>query len=126
MPIQAPLKDGNAEHPVADVWRPVIREIVKALVDGDYSRIGGIPSVAPPEKKTVDQIREYIEDFGETLVELPDDTWSSSVSQWMGTYWAVLVDLWTLESGGSDLALSLRVYEAGAGFRLEITSVHVP
>lgn len=126
MQVQVPLKDGNAEHPVADVWRPVIREIVKALVDGDYRRIAGMASVAAPAQKTVDQIRAYVADFGETLVELPDETWSSSVSQWMGTYWAVLVDLWTLESGRSDLALSLRVYEAGTGFRVEITSVHVP
>jgi hypothetical protein len=44
----------------------------------------------------------------------------------MRTYWDVLVDLWTVESGRSDLALILRVYESEEEFRFEIESVHVP
>lgn len=86
----------------------------------------GIPSVASPSKATADQIRTYIADFGGTLAELPDEAWGSSVSQWMETHWEVLVDLWTVESGKSDLVLYLRVFEAGTGFRFEIDSLHVP
>lgn len=50
----------------------------------------------------------------------------SSVSQWMGTHWEVLVDLWTIESGRSDLVLTVFVLETTDGFRFEIDSVHVP
>lgn len=71
-------------------------------------------------------MRTYIATFGESLVGVPDESWSSSVAQWMGTYWEVLVDLWTQESGRSDLVLSLSVYEAEGGFRFEIGSLHVP
>jgi len=41
-------------------------------------------------------------------------------------YWDVVVDLWTAESGCSDLALFVRVFEEKDGFRMEIHSVHVP
>jgi hypothetical protein len=126
MPNQEPLKDENGAHPVADSWRPVIREIVKAFAEGDYELTRGIPSVVAPSAETVKQARTYVANFGERLAELPDEAWESSVSQWMETHWEIIVDLWTLESGRSDLVLDLRVYEAGAGFRFEIDSVYVP
>jgi hypothetical protein len=60
---------------------------------------------------TAEQIRRYLADYGCTLVELPEDTWQTSVSQWMETHWEVLVDLWTAEEGRSDLVLAGRVVE---------------
>ena len=121
-----PVKDKNAAYPIADTWRPQLREIVKALAEGDYDISRGISSVTPPSKATADQIRTYIADFGEALADLPDEAWDSSVSQWIGTHWDVLVDLWTVESGRSDLVLNLRVFETNTGFRFEIDSLHVP
>ncbi|AKU94643.1 hypothetical protein AKJ09_01307 [Labilithrix luteola] len=44
----------------------------------------------------------------------------------MGTYWQVLIDLWTIESGASDLVLDAWVFETEDGFRFEINSVYVP
>ena len=87
---QEPVKDEDAAHPLASVWRPRLRDVVNALVQGR------------------------------------DDTWSTSVAQWMGNHWVVLVDLWTVESGKSDLVLSARAFEGEDGFRFEIDSVHVP
>jgi hypothetical protein len=121
-----PVKDEDRAHPVADAWRAQLREIVQALAERDYGLSRGIPCVAPASTATADQIRAYITDFGEALVDLPDETWNSSVSQWMGTHWHVLVDLWTVESGRSDLVLNVHVFEAEKGFRFEIDSVHVP
>lgn len=123
---QEPVKDEDGAHPIANAWKPALREIIKAFVEGDYELTRGIPSVAPVSKATADQIRMYIADYGETLAELPDETWGSSVSQWMGTHWDVLVDLWTVESGESDMVLSARVFEVDESFRIEIDSVHVP
>ncbi len=126
MQTQQPVKDLDGQHPVADIWRLVIRDVVKAFAEGDYDLARGIASVAPPSKATADHARAYVEDYGETLAELPDETWGTSVSQWMGTHWEVLVDLWTLESGSSDLVLHLRVREAAGGFRFEIVLLYVP
>ena len=120
------IKDEEAAHPVATAWRPAIRGVVKALANKDYELKDPLEGVAPVAPTVAAQITEYIEDYGETIIDLPEATWSTSVSQWMGDHWQVLVDLWTAESGESDLVLNLRVFEVGEGFRMEIESVHVP
>jgi hypothetical protein len=121
-----PYKDENASHPVATAWRAPLRAIVHALAEGDYALDGGVNSVAPVSAGVADQMRSHIADYGETLVELPDDAWESSVSQWMRSHWDVLVDLWTVESGASDLVLCVRIFEDGVGFRIEVDSIRVP
>ena len=123
---QEPVKDENTAHPIASAWRATLRDIVEAFVQGDYALARGLHSVAPVSPATAEQIRRYIADYGETLVELPDETWETSVSQWMGTHWEVLIDLWTIESGESDMVLSARVFAMEDGFQIEIDSVHVP
>jgi hypothetical protein len=77
-----------------------------------------------PEDAT--RILRNVAQYGETLVELPDDTWRTSVSQWMELYWEVIVDLWTSESGGSDLVMHVKVCEAVDAFRFELHDVYVP
>ena len=120
------VKDENAEHPVASAWRPTLCEIVKAFVRGDYALKRQVPSVAPVSAETARQIERYVAAYGETLCELPDETWSTSVAQWMGSHWDVLVDLWTVESGCSDMVLDARVSETHDGFSVEIHLVYVP
>jgi hypothetical protein len=120
-----PEKDMTAAHAIATAWREPVRGIVAAFVAHDFSLLAGVPSVEPPTQRVADQVRQYLADYPETLVELPDEAWSTSVAQWMGTHWEALVDLWT-ESGLSDLVLALRVFEADAGFRFEIDGVYVP
>ena len=117
-------KDLNAPISIPAAWRPVLRGIVERLVHRDYS-IQGIPSVDVSEPIAT-QIEEYVADYGETLLELPDESWGSSVAQWMESYWDALVDLWTPESGESDLVLAVRVFEEGDGFRFEVHGVYVP
>ena len=121
-----PIKDENKAHPIAGAWRPTIRAIAGALAEGDWALSRGIPDVAPLSADDADRIRRYVAAYGETLTELSEETWDSSVSQWMETHWEVIVDLWTIESGRSDLVLSMSVFETGDGFRYEIHSVHVP
>ena len=121
-----PLKDPSHEHPIADDWRPTIREIVRAFAEGDYELARGVRAVTPPSTAKAERMREYVADYGETLTELPDETWKSSVTQWMAVRWDAMVDLWTVESGRSDLALYFRVFEVEDGFRFEIASLHVP
>jgi len=121
-----PQKDETQVHPVPSAWRETFRDIAKALARGDYNLAAGVASVAAVSSPIADQMRSYVADYGETLTELPDESWNNSISQWMGTHWDVLVDLWTKESGASDLVMSARVFEVDDGFRFEIDSVHVP
>ena len=44
----------------------------------------------------------------------------------MGSYWEVLVDLHTLESGCSDMVLHGRMCEREGGLRFEVHLVYVP
>ncbi len=80
--------------------------------------------VVSPEQRA--RMADSIADYGAHLVELPEACWASSVCQWMGGYWDVLVDLFTEEEGRSDLVLSLRVREGGGEYLFEVMSVHVP
>lgn len=122
----AVTKDSEHERPVPTAWRPIIREIVRALSEGDYRLSRGIEAVALRDSETAEEIRSYVEDYGETLDALPEMSWESSIAQWEDPHWEVLVDLWTVESGDSDMVLFLRVDEAGSGFRYLVKAVYVP
>ena len=124
--IAAALKDENAAHPVAAAWRPILCEVVRAFVRGDYVLSRAPSGVDTVPKDLADQMRACVADYGATLVELPDDTWEASCAQWMGGHWDVLVDLWTKEKGRSDLVLGLRVAESDAQLRFTVQFVHVP
>ena len=120
------IKDQDAAHPLSAAWRPVFREIVHALVEGDYSLSRNIPQVRRIEPQTANQMRAYVESYGATLVDLPDESWKTSVAQWMDTHWEVVLDLWTAEEGSSDLALQARVFEVADSFEIEVGCVLVP
>ena len=120
------LKDPDAEHPIAGAWRPILREVVRCLAQGDYQLRQGVHCVEPVTVATAEQIRNYLAEYGATLIALPDDTWRTSVAQWMETHWEILVDLWTAEEGRSDLVLAGNVIETSAGPRLTVYMVHVP
>ncbi len=124
--VVLPLKDEEEQQPIPTAWRPVLREIVGAFVERDYRLTKGVECVLPVSAKTAKQIKEYIDDYGETLVALPEKTWTSSICMWMGQRWEVLVDLWTKGEGRSDLVLSALVSETKDGFQIKIEMVYVP
>lgn len=124
-PIQ-PNSDPDQAHPVPICWRSTVEAIVKTLADGDFDRLGSIPGMVEVDDSTQSQVRDYIADYGEALAPLQPETWASSVVQWYGPHWQVLVDLWTVESGESDMVLDLRVTESGDGYEFEIHAVYVP
>jgi hypothetical protein len=122
----APIKDEKAAYPIAAEWRATFAEIAHAFVEGDYLLSRDIPHVREVSDETAGQIREYIAEYGATLIDLPADAWQTSCAQWMGMHWDVLVDLWTAEEGRSDMVLDAQVFETDRGFEVEVHSVHVP
>ncbi len=119
-------KDEDNERPIPSAWRPVFRDVVNAFVRQDYILSSDIPGVAAVSDSTAKQIRDYIQEYGETLAELPDETWDTSICIWMGDRWDALVDLWTISEGRSDLTLSTKVTESDNGFVFHIYMVYVP
>jgi hypothetical protein len=120
------VKDPDAQHAIAGTWRPMLREVLRRFVAGDYALSQGVPGVEPISTATAEQIRRYLAEYGATLIELPDDTWQTSVAQWTGTRWDILVDLWTADEGRSDLVLGGKVVETPNGPRLSVHMVYVP
>lgn len=117
------VKDGRGQRPVPNEWRPTIRAIVHALLSTDDTAIS-IPNVLPVPSEQRVRMSGNINDYGANLIELPEETWETSVCQWMGAY--ALIDLFTLEEGRSDLALSVRVKDVDGQYRFEVMSIHVP
>jgi hypothetical protein len=120
------LKDGQRAHPVASAWRPAFRSIVDSLAKADFAIQTTASGVDALTAAKVKQIGDYLAQYGESLVALPEEAWKTSVCQWMGGHWEVLVDLWTRESGASDLVLAARVFEHGASYRIAVHAVYVP
>lgn len=104
----------------------MLREVVKRFADRDYGLEQGVDGVEPVSLETAEHIRSSVEAYGATLVELPEDAWRTSVSQWYGVHWDILVDLWTAEEGPSDLVLAGKITESEFGPRLSIHMVYVP
>ena len=123
---QPAVKDEDAAHPLATEWRHPLTMFVNAIARGDSAAAATVPSIVPITPELEGRIQKYVALYGETLTDLPEETWSTSQAQWMGDHWDVIVDLWTVESGASDLALHGRVFEVDGGFRIIIDSVHVP
>jgi hypothetical protein len=123
--IVLPVK-GDADGPIATEWRPVLQDIVHALVKGDYALSGCGGNVRLGTADAAAQIQTYVAEYGATLVDLPDATWTTSIAQWTGSHWDVFVDLWTAEEGRSDMVLDVRVFEGEPEMQFEVNLVYVP
>jgi hypothetical protein len=123
---EVPALKSEAGAPIPTSWRETLCGIVEAFVAGDYRLSKGVANVAPVSAETASRICKYLQDYGATLVALPDATWGSSVCIWYGDHWDALVDLWTQEEGESDLVLRVRVSEATPGCHILIHLVYVP
>lgn len=119
-------KDEEKQQPIPSAWRQTICEIVEAFKRGDFQLSNSVTGVRQLSLKDAERIERNIEKYGAHLTSLPADTWETSVCQWMRGYWNALIDLYTFEEGASDLALSVRVYEAVEGYEFQIESVYVP
>ena len=116
----------DIELAIPTIWRPIFSNIVNSFVEHDFGIRTGMRGVAPISNETAKQIEEYIDDYGETLIELSENTWDSSVCMWMGNRWDVLIDLWTEREGHSDLVLNAQVTEVGTDYLVSIYMVYVP
>lgn len=122
----APIKKNeHHEEPVPSEWRKTFGEMVDALREGNL-QFRGIARVEPVDGATADIIDYQISEYGGTIAPLPEETWRTSVCQWQLTHWEVLVDLFTVEDGRSDLVLDVRVYEDDGGFIFRPYLVYVP
>jgi hypothetical protein len=120
------VKDGSMQQSIPTAWRLPFKNVVSAFARGDYCLSSEVLGVSNISAEVAAHIRDTIQSYGATLIELPEETWESSVCMWYGTYWDALVDLWTQEEGRSDLVLNVRVTESSSGFSVKVYMVYVP
>lgn len=118
------IRDERAQRSIPTEWRATIGAIVDGLISGDSGPMS-IPNVGVVSSERRARIADNIDDYGAQPVASLEESWDTSVCQWMGGYWDALIDLFT-EEGRSDLVLSLRVKEEGGYYLFEVMSVHVP
>lgn len=118
-------KNYTVQKPIPTIWRRTLVEIVEAIRLNDYELLDSTSQVRKLASSDANRIKKNINDYGCHLATLPENAWQNSICQWMIDYWDVLVDLYTVEEGESDLSLFIRVFEKGDAFEFEIMSVHV-
>ena len=123
--IVSVVKDEGKQRLVPSIWRATFFNIVEVLKSGDLAHqdVAGVDPISLEEAR---RIAINIENYGAHITTLSEETWKTSVCQWMGGHWNVLIDLFTIEEGASDLVLEVKVREDGAGYSFEIHSVYVP
>lgn len=120
-------KDAEKQQPIPTAWRPTLSAIVEAVRANDFRRVGDIPQVAALNERMAASIKGNILEYGAHLVSVPEASWETSCCQWMDGYWDLMVDLFTVEEGASDLVLAVRVRESAAsGYLFEVHGVYVP
>jgi hypothetical protein len=119
-------KDLDSPTFIPDIWRETIHKIVDAFSDGDYSLSTGISNVLPISQSAALELEESIAAYGARLTTLPEKTWDTSQCQWVGDFWDVFIDLFTVEEGRSDLVLQLRVYEKDHDYLFKVYMIYVP
>jgi len=119
-------KDLTAQQPIPSSWRSTFAAIGTALKEQDFSlnrSIPGVPSLSPADAEA---IQANIVDYGAQWVCVTEQSWLTSVCQWMDGYWEALVDLAT-DDGPSDLVLAARVTERGEDrYQFTVQMVYVP
>lgn len=123
MAVEVVDKYCEDERPVPECWRNTLREVVKEIAAG---RRPCMPEVFLASPKAWADMVANIHAYGAHLIDLPEETWSTSVCIWNGTCWEVLLDLFTFEEGRSDLVLEVLVHEASDGYRFELLLIYVP
>jgi hypothetical protein len=122
-------KNEDCEQPVPSAWRELFWNIVESLRRGDFLLKEVTRGVEPLDGAEARRIAGNINAYGSSLTSLPDETWQTSICRWQGCYWEVLIDLFTVEEGESDLVLFSKVFEDNENnppYRFEIDSVNVP
>jgi hypothetical protein len=107
--------------------KDTVHHLVETLVAGDYD---GLEEATRGRRLTAEQLRQAVEEYGRELQMPPEVVFDNldvneiegavSRAAWM------LVELWTVEEGRSDLTLEIRLTETGGErYDIEINNLHV-
>jgi hypothetical protein len=107
--------------------RDSVHRLVEMLVARDYD---GLEQATRGRRLTGEQLRQAVEEYGRELRMPPevvfDDLDLNEIEGAIPRAWWVLVDLWTVDEGRSDLTLEICLTDtAGELYDMEIDNLHV-
>jgi hypothetical protein len=119
----------RGDNPVPGRWRPALREVVHRLAGGDFDGLARDEILAPVGHPSHVMIRSTLNDYGDRLVDLPDDPWGWSdftpSDHGQGRY-AIVLSLWTVSQSPSQLTLEADIDDRGPeGVQVQVIGAHV-
>ncbi|MBO6730091.1 MAG: hypothetical protein JJ884_09270 [Maricaulis sp.] len=119
------VRDFDRELPVPTIWRAALADLANSLALSAPEIKAVTMRLKPVLPDDMRRISTNIQDYGCSLVPLPEASWETSVCRWLGGHWEVLVDLFTDAEGRSDLVMHVTVAEQD-GFLVSLHDVYVP
>ena len=103
-----------------------VATIISHLVARRYAEIERLTNCV---RLTGEQIEAAVAEYGRTICEPPISLFemvdTTKVSAAVLPTWSVVVPLWTVEEGRSDLSLELTIVIKGNGVVVEFDDIHV-
>jgi hypothetical protein len=113
---------GKKEDKINDFIQPLIAR----LVAGEYAQI---EKITRGRRLPAQTMKRVVDGYGRTLIMPPLDAHDRidvvEVKNACPAKWSVVMPLWTLEEGRSDLTLELTLTDRGGSFDVELDDLHV-
>jgi len=101
-------------------------QVIELLVKGKYAEI---ETLTRGSRLNAQEMANAIRDYGRQLIAPPDDAFrlieAIEIRNSQPRRWSIVVPLWTLEEGRSDLSLEMTVTTGECGLTIEVDDIHV-
>lgn len=111
---------------IPSIWKKTLVEIIESLKNKDILRLNSIKDVEQIDILHAQDIFNNVDDYGITLISIPNESWNTSVCQYFGGGWNIYIDLYAKEAGLSDLIMSANVFEVNKEFIFRLDNIYVP
>jgi hypothetical protein len=113
-----------ASRAVPERFRSAITDAVALIAAGDITALQHHPQIRMKGQDPLTWIRDY----PATLTPLPAETWDTADAiqhQQHPSTWSLVIPLWTLQEGRSDLSLEATAQDLTDGPLITIDDIHV-
>lgn len=112
---------------MSDSLRRAAAEVMALLASKNYQQLDALTH---GKRLSAALIQRAVEEFGQTIVEPPDDAYSRlDVVQVSGAEppsWSVVMPIWTAEAGESDLEVQMTMISAAGRIHVRLDNILVP
>jgi hypothetical protein len=81
-----PEKNEEIEQSIPVQWRPVIIEVVEDIRSRNVRYRNVLGCDVSVDFTDIEDVYQSLDNYGDVLVAMPEDTWNTSICRWMGSY----------------------------------------